>query len=368
MSTDARNIKSIFEDEAQDGSVGHHQPSRDFLTPDHLSLAASTGDAEIVDAVLRAGCSPSNADALGETALHHAARLGLVEIVRLLVGEGAALDARNRSGRTALELADEYGQTEAVSALSELGAAVPRFWQYPRLSETIRFLRFEPLPAEIEPRLRDRLAALADLQVPIARAVLRAAVLPFYEDTTLIAVEDPVRRGPRERFVLMHAPQGQAFCSLLTWVNERIYEWNDRFGIQLSDDYVAITYLQFFFCFVRGQLGRFQFVERMDDLDWSLEAGDADRARVAAHLQPVRVTERTTDYVRLHGVVLFKNALFRTDAVFALRACELALKSNDDDGEAEGEQFSIGQGKLLNEDLLEESLPVQVSGPPGLFG
>ena len=174
-------------------------------------------------------------------------------------------------------------------------------------------MRFELLPAEIEMRLRERFARLSDFQVPIERALLRAAALPFYDDTILVAAEDPSRHGLRERFVLVHDPVDRAVCSVLKWTNKEIYEWNDRFGVRLSEDDVALTYAQFFFCFVRGQLGRFLFAERLEDLDWEAEAGDLDRARVAKHLEPIRVTERTADFVRLSGTISFKNALFRTD-------------------------------------------------------
>lgn len=339
-----------------------------FLTPDHLSLAASTGNLDIVRAIVEAGGEPSKPDALGDTPLHHAARLGLVAVAQWLSSVGAPLDARNRDGVTPLELADEYGQSEIVRLLQAGGAAVPFSWRRPKLTDAIRFLEFEMVEGNLRSRLLGRFARLEDLFVPLDRAVLRAATLVFYPNTILVAVEDPLRHGLRERFVLVHDPEGQVFCSVLNWSNERIYQWNELFGINLGSDEIAIVYMKFFFCFVRGQLGRFLFVERTDEIEWTEGTTDADRARVERHLAPTRVTERTADFVRLRGAVSFKNAFFHTDAVFALHACTLALPDGDDNGELASDSFSVGQGKLLNEDLLEGELPVYVPGPPGLFG
>lgn len=343
------------------------EPSCDFLTQDHISLAASTGSLEIIEAVLAAGGEVSAPDSLGETALHHAARLGLVEVVEFLASEGARLDEPGDIGRSPLEIADEFDQQMVVAALRRLGATVPVSWERRRLTESIRFLRFEPPAAELEARLRQKFTGLAQLNVPLDRAVLRVADLPFYENGLLVAVEDPARHGLRERFVLVHDAADRTICSVLRWRNAEIYDWNDRFGIGLADDAAVIAYMQFFFCFVRGEQGRFQVVERVDDLDWLAEATDADRARVARHLQPIRVIERTADFVRLSGVVCFNTALFRTDAIFAFHACKILVPGAD--GAKPGlESFTIGQAKPMNEQLLEVDLPVRVPGPPGPFG
>jgi len=347
------------------GSMIDPPNSFDIVKQDHLSLAATTGESLIVEAMLKVGCAPSGSDALGETALHHAARLGLVEIVRLLISRGALLNARSRGGSTALELADEYGQAEVVETLRELGAAVPSSWARPRLTETIGFLNFALLPAEFEQRLRDRLSKISDLNVPLERAVLRSAVLPFYDDTILVAIEDPQRHGPRERFVLVSAPRDQAFCSLMNWTNEPIYSWNERFGVQISNNENIVAYLKFFFYFVRGQLGRYVFVESAEDLDWLPTASDHDRARATKHLVPIHVVETTADFVRLHGLCSFNDALFSTDAVFFLN--DGVVTVSDDHGRPEQRTVERGHGLLTNSDLLEEELPLRVPGPPSIF-
>lgn len=342
-----------------------HEPTPPFLTPDHLSLAASTGELEIVAAIFEAGGHPSQVDALGETPLHHAARLGLAGMADWLMNHEAPINARNRDGLTPLELADEYGQSEIVRLLQSRGAsAIVR----PKLTDTIRFVRFDPVNGGLRSRLLDHFAGLDNLFVPLDRAILRAAALPFYSDTILVAVEDPQRRGMRERFVLVNNPEGQTSSSVLDWTNEPIYDWNERYSIDLASDEVAIVYACFFFCFVRGKLGRFLFVEQVDDFEWTGDATDTDRVRIAPYLKPVQVIERTADFVRLNALVVFKNALFQTDAIFSLRACTLSFPDGHEDAEPKPTTFSIGQGELRNEKLLEENLPVHVPGPPGLFG
>lgn len=362
------DLSTQFADSATDngGTTRTLNKQQQILTPDHLSLAASTGRIEIVKAIVEAGGDPSKPDSLGDTPLHHATRLGLEDISDWLIGHGAPANATNRDGITPLELANEYGQEKMVAWLLEKGVQPPVAWQQPKIAEDVDFLEFELVKGDMLKRLRSRFAELKDLFIPLDIAVFRTASLPFYANTVLVAVEDPNRRGLRERLVLVEDPANLAAFSVLDWKNERIYEWNDRYGLDLADDGKAIAYLKFFFYFVRGQIGRFLFVEDAARLDWLDEASEADRARVARHIGPLHVIERTSDFVRLRGIVWFKNALFRSDAIFSFHACTLTLADGDQEGQPE--TFCVGQGKLLNEDLLEEELPVRIPGPVGRFG
>jgi ankyrin repeat protein len=70
-----------------------------------LHAATARQDAEIVEALLRAGADPNRHQEAGITPLHEAAAAGEEAIARLLVAHGAQRDARAEDGRTAADLA-----------------------------------------------------------------------------------------------------------------------------------------------------------------------------------------------------------------------------------------------------------------------
>jgi ankyrin repeat protein len=70
-----------------------------------LHAATARHDAEIVEALLKAGADPNRHQEAGFTPLHEAASAGQEAIARLLVAHGAQRDARTDDGRTAADLA-----------------------------------------------------------------------------------------------------------------------------------------------------------------------------------------------------------------------------------------------------------------------
>jgi ankyrin repeat protein len=68
-----------------------------------LHAATARQDAEIVEALLRAGADPNRRQEAGITPLHEAAAAGQDAIARLLVAHGAQRDARAEDGRTAAD-------------------------------------------------------------------------------------------------------------------------------------------------------------------------------------------------------------------------------------------------------------------------
>ncbi|HXB54354.1 MAG TPA: ankyrin repeat domain-containing protein [Vicinamibacteria bacterium] len=70
-----------------------------------LHAATARPDAEIVEALLRAGADPKRQQEAGITPLHEAAAAGQEAIARLLIAHGAERDARADDGRTAADLA-----------------------------------------------------------------------------------------------------------------------------------------------------------------------------------------------------------------------------------------------------------------------
>jgi uncharacterized protein len=91
-----------------------------------LSLAARTGNAAVLRALLDAGATVAAADAAladGQTVLMLAARTGSVDAVRLLSGHGANVNAaERRTGTTALMWAALDDRADAVRALLAAGA------------------------------------------------------------------------------------------------------------------------------------------------------------------------------------------------------------------------------------------------------
>jgi ankyrin repeat protein len=68
-----------------------------------LHAATARQDAEIVEALLKAGADPNRRQEAGITPLHEAAAAGQDAIARLLVAHGAHRDARAEDGRTAAD-------------------------------------------------------------------------------------------------------------------------------------------------------------------------------------------------------------------------------------------------------------------------
>jgi uncharacterized protein len=93
-----------------------------------LSLAARSGHAVVLEALLKAGASMTTADAVladGQTLLMLAARTGNVEAVKLLAARGASVNAaERRTGTTALMWAALDDRAQAVRTLVAAGADV----------------------------------------------------------------------------------------------------------------------------------------------------------------------------------------------------------------------------------------------------
>ena len=208
-------------------------------------------------------------------------------------------------------------------------------------------------------KLRGR--KLVDLRPVIAH-------LPFYRHTSLVAFEEPNVPAPNQRFFLWSPKAGM---QTLNWTNEPIYTANDADGMALSAATLPV-YARFFFHFVRGQLGRFIIVESDDEITWMPE-GDA-RENAEAKIRTAGIDIAPVQYVGVHNTeelhvmrayCVFKNALFRTYILVAPYKQEVFLQ---EEGEEAPESFTLGQMKLINEELLLEELPVPIHPPPSEFG
>ncbi|MGE0109409.1 MAG: hypothetical protein AB7S81_06580 [Bdellovibrionales bacterium] len=200
---------------------------------------------------------------------------------------------------------------------------------------------------------------LLPITVPVDKTLVQVAALPFYEEYKLYALTDMTLPPPNVRYVLYKPGD----LNIMNWTNEPIYSVNEKAPIKL-DRKTLVPYAKFFFHFVRGQLGRFIIVEKPEEVTWLDGATDQEKADVAEKLMAVTYKGIGRDNLfTLTATVLFKNALFRTDikvAPYETEVFDSELGAN--------EEFTIGQMKLTNEDLLLEDLHVPVDPPPGEFG
>jgi len=197
------------------------------------------------------------------------------------------------------------------------------------------------------------------VSVPQDKTLVQVTALPFYEEYKLYALTDMTLPPPNVRYVLHKAGD----LVMMNWTNEPIYDVNEKSPIKL-DRKSLVSYAKFFFHYVRGQLGRFVIVEKPEDVVWLDTATDEEKAKVAALLKPVAYKGIGRDNLfTLTAIVVFKNALFKTDIKVAPYEMDVF------DAEAGvPEHFTIGQMKLTNEDLLLEDLNIPVDPPPGEFG
>lgn len=128
------------------------------LTP--LALAAMTGNAAVVEALLDAGVPIGSAGRDGSTALHAAAFAGQAEMVQRLLDRGADPAARNAAGRTAMD---------ALGSSAEMAILAERFLGLPQRDSTELILGRERARANLAPR------------TPIARLPLLNACAARYQ-------------------------------------------------------------------------------------------------------------------------------------------------------------------------------------------
>ncbi len=94
-----RDIVRLLLEKGADANAASKNAQR--VAPLHAATARQ--DAEIVEALLKAGADPNRRQEAGITPLHEAAAAGQDAIARLLVAHGAQRDARAEDGRTAAD-------------------------------------------------------------------------------------------------------------------------------------------------------------------------------------------------------------------------------------------------------------------------
>ena len=91
-----------------------------------LHLAATDGNVELINLLVRAGGECNAINQNGETPLHFAAASGSVASVMCLVRKGSVLEIEDEDGRTPAEWALESGHQNVVLLLVALGSPRPR--------------------------------------------------------------------------------------------------------------------------------------------------------------------------------------------------------------------------------------------------
>jgi ankyrin repeat protein len=105
------------------GANVHSSTRLGAFTP--LLLAAKSGQAPMIEALLDAGADPNDATTNGTTALMFASAAGSVEGAQALLDRGAAVNAtENAMGETALMFASAYDRAPVVELLAARGADV----------------------------------------------------------------------------------------------------------------------------------------------------------------------------------------------------------------------------------------------------
>lgn len=108
-----------------DTALRHSRPTinhRDSAGRTALHWAAWTGNADMLQRVLKCGAEINARDNAGRCALHFAAQNGSVDCVHELINAGANVNVKDNWGESPLHLAGSDGRNESITLLLEAGA------------------------------------------------------------------------------------------------------------------------------------------------------------------------------------------------------------------------------------------------------
>lgn len=137
---------------------------------------------------------------------------------------------------------------------------------------------------------------------------VRTQRLPFYQEHMLLELTD-LSTVPGARKYVIYKPGD---VTVINWTNQPIYEINEKAPIRLNNDNV-VSYVKFFFNYVRGRHGRFLIIETIDDVRWQIEPPAQGRKIMQEMLSPVSFENEEADgTLNLNAFMVFKDSLFRT--------------------------------------------------------
>lgn len=172
---------------------------------------------------------------------------------------------------------------------------------------------------------------------PFAGAIPRvlSRALSFYAGYSLIEIVSPDTHPPVMRAMVRKDRTSE--LTLLNWTNEPVYHLNETVPIALSSDNI-LSYVRFFFSYIKGKHGRFLIVDNPDEIDWKDEPPPSGRKALAKMIEPLSVLRVDGDGTyQIQASMVFKDSLF---------AAKIAVSPS-------------GQVILYDEELLVEDIPVR---------
>ena len=149
---------------------------------------------------------------------------------------------------------------------------------------------------------------LAPVSFSQESTTIRTQKLPFYKEHMMLELTDLSTVPGARKYAIYKAGD----VNVINWTNQAIYEANEKAPIQLDEDSV-VSYVKFFFSYVRGRHGRFLIIETIDDVRWQIEPPAQGRKVMQEMLSPVELEEKEADGTfNLNAFMVFKDSLFRT--------------------------------------------------------
>lgn len=137
---------------------------------------------------------------------------------------------------------------------------------------------------------------------------VRVQYLPFYRGYEFLELTD-LSAVPAVRKYALYKPGD---VNVVNWTNQTIYETNEKAPVVLDEDTV-VSYVKFFFGYVRGRHGRFLIIETIDDIKWQVEPPLQGRKVMQDMLEPVTLVGRDAEGTfDLEAFMVFKDSLFKT--------------------------------------------------------
>lgn len=172
----------------------------------------------------------------------------------------------------------------------------------------MHLLPWEDFDAEQVPRLVAEInAQMKDAQFDDTYTIVRRQSLPFYAEHDFIELVDNTKTPALVRRVIYQP--GNFF--ILNWTNQPIYTANSKAPIIINDDN-AVTYVNFFFNFVKGRHGRFVLIDGPEQINWSEAPPEKGMQALRNMIKPLAVTDESDDgTINLLSFMVFKDSLFR---------------------------------------------------------
>lgn len=160
--------------------------------------------------------------------------------------------------------------------------------------------------------------------------------LPFYNGYSLCEVSD-FDNNPARVVSFIYKEGGNIDdIYVLNGTNEPIYTLNKVVPVFLNNDNI-LTYVRFFFRYVRGRFGRFNIVENVDEVNWREEPAPSGRKALSKMIQPLELKPQSGDEkYHVSSSIIFKDSLFESDII---------IEEN-------------GDVTMNNQEMLVEDIPV----------